>query len=329
MSDVARLAGVSQTTVSFIINNNTGVSIPEETRERVLTAVTELGYRPNAFAKGLRSQRSNLIGFLTDQIAVTPYAVRAFEGAQDSAWANGKILLLINTKSNQEMEKAAVNMFLEQQVEGIVYATMYHRSILPPEPLREIPTVLLDCFTEDRSFPSVVPDETGGGKKAVQVLLEKGHRRIGFLNNCDPIPASCGRLEGYQQALAEYGLPYDSALVCCDSSDPGGGYRCTQQLMRLAERPTALFCFNDRMAMGVYDALRKLNLRIPEEVAVIGFDNQEIIAEHLYPPLSTIALPHYQMGQWAVNHLIQLSQDEGDEPVQKILDCPYIGRSSA
>lgn len=328
MKDVADLAGVSQTTVSFIINDVDGVSIPQDTRQRVWAAIQQLRYRPNAVAQGLRRNRTGVLGFITDEIATTPFAGKLIQGAQDAAWESGKILLLINTAKNPTIEEAAIEMMLERKVEGIIYGTMYHRAVTPPGIIREVPTVLVNCFIEDRSLPSVVPDEVGGARAATQALLQKGHRRIGFINNIDPIPATFGRLEGYRQALATYGVAFDPDLVIADESQANGGYRCTMSLMQIPHPPTAIFCFNDRMAMGAYDALRKLNRRIPDDIAVIGFDNQEIIAAWLYPPLSTMELPHYQMGWWAVKHLVEHGDIEGARPVQHVLKCPPIMRES-
>jgi LacI family transcriptional regulator len=136
-------------------------------------------------------------------------------------------------------------------------------------------------------------------------------------------------LEGYRAALADHGIPFDAALVTADSSDPDGGMRSAQQLMESPNRPTALFCFNDRMAMGAYYARRQLNLSIPEDVAVMGFDNHEIVAGALNPGLSTMQLPHYAMGEWAFNYLLEHVNDTGDaHPVQQMLECPYVERSS-
>jgi LacI family transcriptional regulator len=330
MRDVARYAGVSQTTVSFVLNNDETPNIPDETRQRVLDAVAELDYRPNALAKSLRLKKSGIVGFVTDEIAITPHAGKIFEGAQDVAWENGKILILVNTKAKPDLENTAIDLLLRQQVEGIIYATMYHRPVKLPAALREIPTVLLDCFVEDRQMPSVVPDEYKGGFSATKYLLDKGHRRIGFINNIDDIPATFGRLEGYKSALEKAGVLYESELVCRDVSIQEGGYRGAIKLLQQESRPTALFCFNDRMAMGAYDAIRKLNLKIPEDVAVMGFDNQDIIAEHLYPPLSTMELPHYQMGTWAAQHLVEvLSDPDHKNPArQHKIECQLIERSS-
>jgi LacI family transcriptional regulator len=330
MMEVAQHARVSQTTVSFVLNNAETPNIPDETRQRVLQAVAELGYRPNALAQGLRMKRSGFFGFVTDVIAITPYAGKIVEGAQDAAWENGKILMLVNTKADPEIETTAIDTLLMRRVEGIIYATMYHHPVAPPAALREIPTVLLDCFVEDRQIPSVVPDEFKGGLDATRYLLEKGYRRIGYINDIHITPASVGRLEGYRAALASFNVPFDPDLVCSDVSKQDGGYRGAQRLLQLKDRPRALFCFNDRMAMGAYDAIRKMNYKIPEDVAVFGFDNQELIAAHLYPPLTTMELPHYQMGAWAVQKLVEiLSSVEHTQPVQHKITCPLIERTSA
>lgn len=332
MKDVARLAGVSQTTVSFVLNNLSEAGIPQETRERVWAAIEQLGYRPNAMAQGLRRKRTNTIGFITDEIATTPYAGQIIEGAQDAAWEYERILLVINTKKNPMIETQAIEMLMDRKVDGMIYATMYHRPVIPPKALREITTVLLDCFDEDRSYPSVVPDECRGGYEATQYLLEKGHRQIGFINNWHDIPATIGRLQGYRDALTDFGIILDERLVYTipNENESLQGYDGTQHLMRLPNPPTAIFCYNDRTAMGVYDALRKLGLSIPNDVAIVGFDNQEIIAAHLYPPLTTMQLPHYAMGEWAVRHLIDLLDSEPNPtPVQHQLGCPLVERASA
>lgn len=329
MMDVARRARVSQTTVSFVLNSTDTPNIPDETRQRVLAAIAELGYRPNALAQSLRMQRSGIFGFVTDEIAITPHAGKIFEGAQDIAWENNKILILVNTKANRDFENTAIDLLLGRQVEGIIYATMFHHQVTVPAVLRDIPTVLLDCFVEDRQLPSVVPDEHKGGYTATKYLLDHSHRRIGFINNIDEIPATSGRLEGYRAALESYGVPFEPSLVVRGKSIQEGGYRGALELLRQENRPTALFCFNDRMAMGAYDAIRKLNMRIPDDVAVVGFDNQDLIAAHLYPSLTTMELPHYQMGSWAAQHLVEiLSESEYNSPIQNKIDCQLVERDS-
>ncbi len=334
MNDVARLAGVSQTTVSFVVNNVESANIPPETRKRVWKAIEQLGYRPNAMARSLRSSRTHTLGFISDEVATTPYAGQMIQGAQDAAWEQDNLLLLVNTGADARLEEAAIETLLERQVEGIIYAAMYHRSVSPPSIIHEVPTVLLDCFIPDRSLPSVTPDEVQGGYTATETLIKAGHRRIAFINNKDDIPATRGRLAGYKKALADYHIPFDETLVQIAGAGPSGfnSYEATYQLMHLANPPTAIFCFNDRMAMDTYQALHRLGLSIPDDVAVIGFDNQEIIADILRPGLTTVALPHYQMGWWAAQHLLQLIENidapAPSSPVQHTIACPLVLRHS-
>jgi LacI family transcriptional regulator len=279
----------------------------------------------------MRTQRSNTIGFITDYIASTPFAGAIIKGAQDVAWSQNKVLLIGNTGGKPEIERAAVEAMLERQVEAIIYAAMWHRMVELPPNIRNVPVVLLDCFSEDRSLPSVVPDEFQGGFDATEILLKKGHRRVAFINIdlSISIPAPTGRLAGYKAALAAYDIPFDIALLRYGNAQADSGYERTMELMQLPEPPTAIFCGNDRMAMGCYMALKELGKQIPRDVAVIGFDNQRIIAKYLRPPLSTMGLPHYEMGKWAVEYL--LNEDEealtGD-PVQHLIACPYIERES-
>ncbi|MGH2562848.1 MAG: LacI family DNA-binding transcriptional regulator [Thermomicrobiales bacterium] len=329
ITDVAKLADVSITTVSFVLNNVADRSIPDETRNRVKAAADRLGYRPNAAAKLLRTSRSHTIGFITDEIATTPFAVDIIRGAQEAAWAHGKVLIIVNTGSNEGIRDSAIEVMLERRVEGLIYAAMFHQLVDIRLPSHDVPVVLLDCVAADASVASVVPDEVGGGYTATDVLLQAGHRRIGFICLRPDIPASVGRTQGYRQALETYGVPFDPSLVrYTGDSSHDEGYDFAKELMSIPDPPTALFCGNDRTAMAAYDALKELGLRIPEGVAVVGFDNQEIIAAHLRPPLSTVALPHFDMGQWAVNYLIQATHRADEPPVQHKMPCPYVARAS-
>jgi LacI family transcriptional regulator len=329
MTDVAKLAGVSQTTVSFVINNTPNANIPKETRQRILRAIEDLGYRPNAFAKSLRLRTSQIIGFVTDEILISPYAGKIIQGAQDAAKAAGKILLMANTGGDPDLEKADVETMLAHQVDGIIYATMSHHEARPPEALHEIPSVLLDCYDSDHLFPSVVPDEVKSALNATKILLQRGHRRIGFINCVVNAPPAIGRLEGYQQALEVYDVPFDDMLVCAGESHADSGFGCAMQLMQLPEAPTAIFCFNDQVAMGVYEALQELKLAVPDDVAVMGFDNLEIIAAYLRPKLSTMGLPHYEMGQWAVKFLLEhIEKKKHPRPIQHKIVCRYVERAS-
>jgi LacI family transcriptional regulator len=332
--DVASAAGVSVTTVSHVLNNTTGARVSEETRERVATVAARLGYAPNKLAQGLRLQRTQILALLSDQIATTPHAGRIILGAQEAASAKGWVVMLLNSGGDPDLEDREINALLQHQVDGVLYATMYHRQITVPDRLTSIPVVLLDASSTDPRYPSVVPDEVGGGRAAVQELLDAGHRRIGFTTNVDDIPATHGRLVGYRQALADAGIPFSSDLVVVEESDTRGGYRAALQLLRRPDRPTGLFCFNDRMAMGAYQAAHELGLRISQDVSVVGFDNQELIADGLFPGLTTVALPHYEMGAWAVNTMIDMLDEAQParrrrrRPSQTTMECPIVRRDS-
>ena len=324
MTDVAKAAGVSQTAVSFVMNRRPDAMIPDETRARIWRAVAELGYRPNAMAQALRSGKSSLIGLVTDEIATTPYAGLIIRGAQDAAWVNNRILTLVNTDKRQDLELQAVGALLEHQVEGIIFATMYHHAISLPPILGDIPIALVNCYCPDREVASIVPDEDQGGYDATRYLIDHGHRDIAFLNSTNDIPATHGRLAGYKRALLESGLPFRPERVLSVFDMPEGGYQGVQALMQGEDRPSALFCFNDRVAMGAYAALQAQGLRIPEDVSVVGFDNQELIAAHLHPTLTTLGLPHYEMGRWGVEALF------GDplSPLRAKAACPLVVRNS-
>jgi len=333
IQDIARHAGVGVGTVSRVLNGHPSVSA--ETEKTVRQSIEQLEYRPTAAARTLRSRRSNVLGFITDLIATTPHAGQIIRGAQETAWHSGKVLFLVNTEGDPALERLAVDVMVDRQVDGLIYATMFHRSATVPETIYGLPTVLLDCYLEDASLPSVVPDEFDGGYQATKLLIERGHSRIGFLNHVEPIPAQRLRAQGYFAALSDNALSFDESLMASAWSEPAGGYDAMMTLLAQHDRPTAVFCFNDRMAMGAYEAIRQHGLRIPQDIAVIGYDNQELIAANLWPALTTMQLPHYEMGVWAVEHLLAepsadgAMADPGDRaPPQTLLRCPPVLRDS-
>lgn len=327
IQEIARQAGVGTGTVSRVLNDHPNVS--EQTRTKVIDAMQRLGYRPNFAARHMRTKRSQTIGFITDQIATTPYAGEIVSGAQDTVAAYDRMLLMINTEGDADLLESAVEMLLERRVEGIVYAAMYHQEVMLPPNVREVPTVLTNCFAADKSLPAVFPDEVQGAQLAVQTLLNAGHERIAFINLEPEIIASAGRLHGYKLALSQADIPFDEQLVTNAQGNPHISFSQTKELLAMDNPPTAIFAGNDRTAMGVYDAIKDLSLRIPDDVAVIGFDNQEIIATSMHPMLTTIQLPHYEMGKWAVEYLFKhILNDEAFEPIQVGMGCPIVIRDS-
>ena len=220
-------------------------------------------------------------------------------------------------------------MMLEHQVKGIVYSAWYHREVHPPEELTKAPAVLANCYVRGDAITSFVPDEVQGGRSATELLLEKGHRRIGFMSSSLSAPGTTGRLRGYKAALKHYGVSFAPELVMKTFPEQEGGYLAGLALLDLEAPPSAVFCYNDRMAMGFYDLLKERSIRVPEDIAVVGFDNQEIIAAHLRPALSTVALPHYELGYQSATWLLE--QDEHGEPAMGSrfrVECPRVVRES-
>lgn len=324
MREVAERAGVSVTTVSHVVNDKPGARIGAEARARVQQAVEELGYRPNVLAKNLVQGTSAFIGLVADSIATTPFAGQIIRGAQEEAWRHGRVLLVANTEGDEAAERDALAMMLEYKVRGILYSTWNHRATAIPDALAETDHVLVNCFAPGTPTRAVVPDEVGGGRTATELLLSQGHRRIAFVNTTSPSPAREGRLQGYREAHAAVGAGVDEALVLEAAPEQEGGYAIAEQVLALGA--TGVFCHNDRVAMGLYDALRERGLRIPGDMAVVGFDNQEVIAGHLRPPLSTVALPHYELGAAGVRVL--LGAEDVAPGASLRVACPAVTRSS-
>jgi LacI family transcriptional regulator len=328
ITDVAAAAGVSIATVSAALNAVESARISADTRERVREVAATLGYAPNRLAQGLRSQRSGTIGFIGDQVATTPFAVRMILGALEAARAAGLVVLLMNTEGDRDLEARELAALLQHQVEGVLYATMYHRSVELPAVLEGTPVVLVDAETADPAVSWVVPDESAGAYAAVAELLDHGHRRIGFITNEHGILAASGRLAGYRAALEQAALDFDPSLVILSAPNPEGGYQAARRLLALPERPTGLFCFSDLMAMGAYGAVREAGLRIPQDISVVGFDDLQFVASGLHPGLTTVALPHYEMGAWGVGQLLALTESSAGESKQIELSGQLIRRRS-
>jgi LacI family transcriptional regulator len=325
--EVAAAAGVSVTTVSHSLSG--GGQLSDATRERVRSVAEGLNYTPNRLASGLRSKRSQIIGFVSDEISTTPYAGRVLLGAQEAAAENDQVLMIVNTSRDDRVENRGIDALLQHSVDGIIYARMYHQAVQLPEALTGVPIVLLDAYSDRADLSSVVPDEEGAARTAMAHLLEAGHRRIGYLGNIDDIPATHGRLAGYRAALAERGITFDESLVTVSASTTPEGRASASRLLNLAERPTALFCFNDRMAMGAYQAAQLAGLAIPEDLSIVSVDNFEVLADALLPGLTSIALPHYEMGRWAIERLAaELAGDADSAPQQIRMHCPLVLRQS-
>jgi len=304
INDIAARAGVSPTTVSHVLNQVAGARVADATRKRVQLAAKEMGYQPNGLARALRTHRSNTLALLSDEIATTPYAGKLILGAQEAASRHGWLLIIMTTGNVRTVEEREISAIWQHQVDGVVYAAAHHRVLDVPASLEGKPLIVVNAESTQSTHRSVYPDEYQGGYAATEELIRAGHTSIAFINTMSPIPAREGRLEGYRAALKDAGIRYRKSLVVAGrSSFALDGYEAASALFR-SQRPTAVFCFNDRMAMGTYRAAREAGMAIPHDLSVVGFDNQEIVAEALSPALTTLALPYYEMGAVAVDILV-------------------------
>lgn len=332
MKDVAREAGVSVSTVSLVLSGRGDGRISPVVATRVRAAAAMMQYVPNLLAKGLRTRQTHTIGLLSDSVASTPFAGTMLAAAQREAWESGYLLLLIDTAGSPEMEAPAAQALMQRNVEGLIYASMYHRNVELPEIPSTVPLVVLDGRPTDEDRADwIVPDEEGGARAAVQALIDAGHRRIAFCNNAENIPAAASRLIGYRDTLHDAGIEYDSALVIdASTSAADAGAIAVHELLSRAEPPTAIFCFSDRIALGAYRAAAERGIVVPSELSIVGFDNQEFVVDAFLPGLTTVALPHEYMGKWAARRLIErLGNPESSQPVQGVLaPCDIVTRAS-
>lgn len=333
MTDIAKAASVSQSTVSLVLNGAVGAKLSEATRKKVHEVAQSLGYQlpVRAAQPAAPVGDRNLIVYLADEISTSPHPVVSVDGARDAAWNAGCVLAVFSTHGNAQMEQRVLQMLAMPNVLGVVYATVYTRKVSVPPALAKVPTVLLNCYASDHALSSVVPAEVAGGHTATAYLIAAGHRRIGLINGETWQDAAKDRLKGYRQALATADLMFDPSLVRDGDWSPDKGFELTLSLMREPRPPTAIFCANDLMAIGAIEALKQLGLRVPEDVSVIGYDDQEI-ARHTHPPLTTVVLPNYELGRWAVETLLQEEQNRSaGAPVRHRtvkLDGPLIERAS-
>lgn len=324
MKDVAAHAGVSQSTVSFVLNGIEDMRIASETRARVLKAVAELGYRPRSAGRPPSAQSKRVIGFMLDEIATSPFAAISIDGAQDEARKHDALLEIVMTGGDPEYEAAALRKWAGDGVHGVIYGSILTRKAVPPETLRRHRAVLLNCYDGASRYASVVPAERRGGEAATKALLAEGYRKIAFISGEAWMDASRQRKEGFERALREAGAAIDPLLMREGNFLPSGGHAATRDLLRSGPRPDAIFCANDLMAVGCYEALKELGERPGKTMAVMGYDDQEI-AQHLSPALSTVLLPHREMGQWAVKSLMA---DKTTPPAQARMECPLVLRIS-
>jgi LacI family transcriptional regulator len=251
----------------------------------------------------------------------------AMDGIRDKAWERGIAVWSAVTGGKSDVEQAIFRQIDSDRLVGLIYGTINTRRVAPLDLPRSLPTVLLNCYLTDHSLASVVPAEVVGGLNATQRLINAGHRRIAYINGEPWMDASRDRLKGYRRAMASADLPVDPELVRNGNWEPAAGYEQTLELLALNTPPTAIFCGNDMMALGCYRALGERGLIVPKDMAVIGYDDREI-ARHMQPPLTTVLLPHYEMGAEAADLLFDLIANAGQTPSLLKVEGRLIERHS-
>lgn len=327
MMDVANRAGVSQATVSLVLNGSPGAKLSETTRRRVREAARELGYE--FVRRGTRAsadQQTNIV-FIADEVTTDPWMALAFDGVRDKALQFGINSYLTVSHGDAEVELTIVKQMADMPVLGFIYGTILTRMVDLPKAFASQRVVLLNAYDANRKLPSVLPGDLLGGRTATERLIAAGRHRIALINGQQGVDAARDRLKGYRLALSSNDIPFDAALVRPGNWQPATGYAETLELMALDNRPDAIFCANDMMALGCLDALHGLGLRIPEDVAVIGFDDREV-AQYTRPPLTTLVLPQYQMGEMAAEMLIDLAAGLNPTPNQVKVECELVERES-
>lgn len=311
IKDIAKAAGVSHPTVSRALSDSPLIS--EETKARVRRLAQEMGYSPNALARGLVTRQTWSVGVVVTTIA-DPFVAEIVQGIEATAHDANYAVILCNSGAVPEREIAAVEMLRTKRVDGVI-VTSSRVGALYLDHLERIgvPIVLINNHNEQsgRYTFTVSVDNRHGGWLATRHLLELGHRRIGYVNGPANHSSDLDRLAGYRQALAESGIEPDPEWIVPGNGRPDGGERAFGMLQAMSRRPSAVFCYNDMTAIGLVHAARRAGLSVPRDLAVVGFDDI-LFASYFYPPLTTIAQPRVEMGQQAMRMMLSLITDRQD-----------------
>jgi len=325
--DVAERAGVSPITVSRVINNSGYVS--QETRSRVEAAIAELQYVPNSLARSLRFKRTHTLALVLTDIT-NPFWTTVARGVEDAASQCGFNVILCNTDENEAKQSEYLNVLLQKQVDGFLLVPA--RST--PDPIvliqsQKVPTVVLDRQVPGAQVDIVRGDSEGGAYQLVRLLLSLGHRRIAMLSGPVSISTAADRVTGYHRALHEVGLEAQAELICYGEYTQESGYQMAQKALSLTPRPTALFAANNFIAIGALRALREVGMRVPEDMALVSFD--DIPPAFVIEPFLTVAAqPAYEMGHRATELLLaRLSGQAPPECQEIVLPTEIIVRRSS
>jgi LacI family transcriptional regulator len=327
VKDVAKRAGVSPATVSNVINQKGNVS--PALVESVTRAIEELGYRPNVLARGLRVSRTYTVGLVISDM-LNPYFSEIAAGVERVCSRRGYTVLLCTTNDNKSAEAKHVQVLRDRQVDGIIIAsTGTGNELIEKLVTDEYPLVLINRRLDGVETDCVVSDNVGGALQAMDYLVSLGHRRIGFVGGARDSLPSRERLEGYLRGLAKAGIPADNEIIRYGYLKYSGGYEAAKDLVRISDRPTAIFAANDMMAIGVMDAVLEAGLRIPEDISLVGFDDT-MLSSLKRINLTTVRQSYLELGEIATKMLLdKLSKRTGKRSVRKqVVLCSLVVRGS-
>lgn len=330
--DVAKAAGVSNKTVSRVVNREPNVTLA--TQKKVEKAIADLGYVPNMAARSVRSNRSNTLGIITDFISTTPYSGDIIRGIQDWAEENGRTALLTNTNGDIDKERRIWRTFQAHRIEGVLYASMYHREVSPSPEGVSLPTVLVNCHpVAPNGYASIEPDDYQGSYDLTTYVLGRGHRRIGYIRLNPRLLGAELRLSAFRDAIAAAGLAGANVEIRLGMEGEIGQetdhtFEVARTMLSAPNPPTALICGNDEMALQAYLAALGLGLRIPQDISILGFDDFKTVSTALKPELTTVALPYYELGYRGADRLNRIISGEPLKQDHLVLACPIIERGS-
>jgi LacI family transcriptional regulator, galactose operon repressor len=327
IKDVARLSGVSSMTVSRVINGSERVSL--ETRQRVESAIAELGYVPSRLARGLIRQKTGTLALIVPDVA-NPFFTLIVRGAEDVARRAGYRMILADTRADLTIERDVIEEMLAHRVEGIMIAPVSDRSKGHLQRLATygVEFVLIDRTVSGIESDVVTGDNVGGARRLVEHLISLGHRRIGFITESDEVSTARDRRQAYEAALAAAGLSYDPSLIVRSTVDPPGGFEGMRRLLELDEPPTAVFTVNNLVALGAIEAVRAHELEVPDDIALVCFDDIEY-ASRLYPFLTVMAQPAETLGTLGTQLLLERIEGRAPEqPRVVVLPAQFVVRRS-
>lgn len=308
LSDVAVQAGVSPATVSRVVNQTAPVS--EETRERVKSAMADLGYKPSGSRQSNTSSRIKAVALLVTDI-LNPFFAEIVRGVEDEAEAEGLALVLFNTTEDAQREERTLCTLRQWALDGVILfgSRLPTQELLDFQKDRESPLVIMNRHMTSPQTACILVDSEKATYRAAEYLLNLGHRKIAYLAGPSTSESSQARKNGVERALQEAGLSLPPAWCPVGFPNLEGGFQAMSNLLATDKRPTAVLAYNDMMALGALRAIRTYNLDVPKDVSIIGFDDISMAA-HANPPLTTIIQPKYQMGRLAVQLLRRLRRGE-------------------